>query len=640
MRQTFKNNLCTGFDYDHTRHKFCEICPLGNSKVPSLNQARTRATQPCELVHVDLWGPSPVRSLTGNKYLIVFTDDFSRYSAIYALSKKSAAVNALRRYIDEQASPLGTHIRTIQSDGGGEFLGSFADFCKLQKPAIQIQMSAPDMQQQNGVAERVWGTIISATIRMLQDAKLPATYFQDAAHTAVFIRNRLAHAALDKISPYEAFHGKKPNLSLLRVFGSPAYVHEHHRKKLDAKARPCVFVGYSTNHRAWRFYDPARKTYCVSRAATFNERIDDNTPTLTLLKHTQPTDLQISILADGLSDNDAASPDATEVTDSVTDKISATGSTASTPPVDTTSPRGSHDTASSATLRSASECTDIKVRPPGVSKALTDASGEGGEVHEPRAPETSDRVLRHRQEAEAAPPAAGTAEEILKGARKRAMPPTSHTQGYETKFAPTPHKNMTVLNIAQYFGVNPSAYMDWITSFSPFRKGEKLHIKKNLRRKPTRVKKGTDVPVPTGDPTFDEVVKSLAHRSEQAHLTTFENEAMWHVAMLTTATIGIITPKNWKQARGSPQREHWHRAMETEYQALVDNGTWTLVPRPKGKNVISSTWTFKIKENPDGTIEKYKARLCCGACSRPLRLTYLTHTVPVCALRRTVLRVS
>ena len=48
----------------------------------------TRATQPCELVHVDLWGPSPVRSHTGNKYLIIFTDDYSRYSALYALSKK------------------------------------------------------------------------------------------------------------------------------------------------------------------------------------------------------------------------------------------------------------------------------------------------------------------------------------------------------------------------------------------------------------------------------------------------------------------------------------------------------------------------------------------------------------------------
>ena len=204
---------------------------------------------------------------------------------------------------------------------------------------------------------------------MLQDAKLPATYFQDAAHTAVFLRNRLAHAALDKLSPYEAFHGKKPNLSLLRVFGSPAYVHEHHRKKLDAKARPCVFVGYSTNHRAWRFYDPARKTYCVSRAATFNERVADDTPTLTLLKHTQPADLKISILADGLSDNAATSSDNTEIADDATDKISATDTTTDTTLGGPRGPQGSshqkvHLPKSKEGIRA------LKVQPPPGKKAF------------------------------------------------------------------------------------------------------------------------------------------------------------------------------------------------------------------------------------------------------------------------------
>ena len=50
--------------------------------------------------------------------------------------------------------------------------------------------------------------------------------------------------------------------------------------------------------------------------------------------------------------------------------------------------------------------------------------------------------------------------------------------------------------------------------------------------------------------------------------------------------------------------------MNEEYEALLKNCTWTLTRRPQGKNVIGSTWTFKIKEKSDGSIERYKARLC------------------------------
>ena len=327
LRRTHKEKLCEGFEYDFTHHAFCDICPLGNSRVATLKGTRTRATQPCELVHVDLWGPSPVRSHTGNKYLIIFTDDYSRYSALYALSKKNSAVNALRKYLDDHVVPLGTRLKALQTDGGGEFLGSFADLCRIN--GTRIQLSAPDTQAQNSVAERVWGTIISSTIRLLQDAKLPATYFQDAAHTSVYIKNRIAHAALERLTPYEAMFNKKPNLSLLRVFGSPAYVHVHHRQKLDAKAKPCVFVGYSTSHRAWRFFCPTERKYFVSRSAIFNERIDDDTPTLTLLKQPQPKDLQLSELADGLSEQASLASPRESATREATSDIAENGSISS-----------------------------------------------------------------------------------------------------------------------------------------------------------------------------------------------------------------------------------------------------------------------------------------------------------------------
>lgn len=54
---------------------------------------------------------------------------------------------------------------------------------------------------------------------------------------------------------------------------------------------------------------------------------------------------------------------------------------------------------------------------------------------------------------------------------------------------------------------------------------------------------------------------------------------------------------------------HWNNAMYDEYNALVKNGTWILVPRPSGVNLVRSMWLFKHKFHADGTLSRYKARL-------------------------------
>jgi hypothetical protein len=53
----------------------------------------------------------------------------------------------------------------------------------------------------------------------------------------------------------------------------------------------------------------------------------------------------------------------------------------------------------------------------------------------------------------------------------------------------------------------------------------------------------------------------------------------------------------------------WREAMNDEYQALMDNKTWHLVPPSSTRNIIDCKWVFHIKKNTDGTIDRYKARL-------------------------------
>lgn len=65
-------------------------------------------------------------------------------------------------------------------------------------------------------------------------------------------------------------------------------------------------------------------------------------------------------------------------------------------------------------------------------------------------------------------------------------------------------------------------------------------------------------------------------------------------------------PKGVKQALADP---NWLSAMQFEYAALLKNHTWDLVPLPSNRKAVGCKWVFRIKENADGSINKYKARL-------------------------------
>lgn len=49
--------------------------------------------------------------------------------------------------------------------------------------------------------------------------------------------------------------------------------------------------------------------------------------------------------------------------------------------------------------------------------------------------------------------------------------------------------------------------------------------------------------------------------------------------------------------------------MQDEMAALDKNNTWTLVTKPAGANVLKNRWVYKLKQKPDGSIDRYRARL-------------------------------
>ena len=53
----------------------------------------------------------------------------------------------------------------------------------------------------------------------------------------------------------------------------------------------------------------------------------------------------------------------------------------------------------------------------------------------------------------------------------------------------------------------------------------------------------------------------------------------------------------------------WWQAMQDEYNALMENKTWHLVPPSSTRNLIDCKWVYRVKKNADGTVDRYKARL-------------------------------
>jgi hypothetical protein len=79
--------------------------------------------------------------------------------------------------------------------------------------------------------------------------------------------------------------------------------------------------------------------------------------------------------------------------------------------------------------------------------------------------------------------------------------------------------------------------------------------------------------------------------------------------LVLTATISSPTPSLIpSSAHAALADPHWCAAMEEEYEALISNGTWELVLRPQGSNVVTDKWVFMHKLCADGTLDRYKAR--------------------------------
>ena len=114
----------------------------------------------------------------------------------------------------------GRELKVLRSDNGGEYTSErFTEY--LRSEGVTHERTVPRTPEQNGVAKRLNRTLIEMTRSMLTGSNLPQKFWAETLSTAAYLRNRSPTKAVERMTPFEAFHGKKPNVKNLRAFILP-----------------------------------------------------------------------------------------------------------------------------------------------------------------------------------------------------------------------------------------------------------------------------------------------------------------------------------------------------------------------------------------------------------------------------------
>uniref|UniRef100_A0A2N9HPA0 Integrase catalytic domain-containing protein n=1 Tax=Fagus sylvatica TaxID=28930 RepID=A0A2N9HPA0_FAGSY len=170
----------------------CTHCIQGKMTHLPFHKSVSKACKPLEIIHSDVWGPSPI---------------------------------------------------TSDGDCGGEYASNeFHSFCISH--GITHQYTCPHTSQQNGLAERKHRHIVDIALTLISQSSLPLSFWPYAFSTAVYLINRVPPSNSKTSSPWELLFHRQPNYASLRTFGCLCYplMRPYNSHKLQPRSVECVFL--------------------------------------------------------------------------------------------------------------------------------------------------------------------------------------------------------------------------------------------------------------------------------------------------------------------------------------------------------------------------------------------------------------
>nr|GEV09619.1 hypothetical protein [Tanacetum cinerariifolium] len=253
-----KNDIVAGllklkFVKDH----LCSSCELGKAKQKSFHAKITPSSKRrLQLLHMDLCGPMRVASINGKIYVLVIVDNYSRYTWTHFLRSKDETPEVLIDFLRLVQIGLHAQVRIVRTDKGTEFLNQTLHAYFVVE-GIFHQMSVARTPEQNGVVERQNRTLVEAARTMLSAAKVPLFFWAEAIATACFTQNCSLVIPRHEKTPYHIINDWKPSVKFFHIFSSICYIVKdgENLDKMKKKVDACIFVGYSTQSRAYRVFN-------------------------------------------------------------------------------------------------------------------------------------------------------------------------------------------------------------------------------------------------------------------------------------------------------------------------------------------------------------------------------------------------
>ncbi|GJT40276.1 putative ribonuclease H-like domain-containing protein [Tanacetum coccineum] len=252
MNKLVKGNLVRGLPSKlFENNQTCIACQKGKQhRASGKSKIVSSISQPLHMLHMDLFGPTFVKSLMKKMYCLVVTDDYSRFSWVFFLATKDETSSILKSFISRVENLIDQRVKEIRYDNRTKFKNKeMNQFC--ERKAIKREFSVARTPQQNEA---------------------------EAVNTACYVQNKVLITKPHNKTPYELFLGRKTALGFMRPFRYPITILNttDHLGKFDGKADEGFFVGYSINSKEFRVFNS--KTRIVEE--NMHVQFSENTPNI------------------------------------------------------------------------------------------------------------------------------------------------------------------------------------------------------------------------------------------------------------------------------------------------------------------------------------------------------------------------
>ena len=516
----------------------------------------------CHTLHMDTKGPFSIKGTfdakTGVKHFLTIIDDYTSYKWIFFLKKLTetpAKVIQLIKELDRQYPE--TKVKLLRADGFRTFrFGKLEAYCKEQ--GIRQEFSHPHSQEENGGPERYNRTLMETTRALLDTADIPDYMWPNAADYANDILNCLPTARLGQLSPHEVFGLGKPDLNEALTFGCLGFAHipvkSRDDKSLSPRMHKCKLLGYSKEFKGYKVLDmTTRKILNVRQFRTHKTHEIEITEGIFTSKITEIEKEPVygswpHIDTDETDDNDQQTKDDSMQRQTMESVGVETGVVE----------LQVEPTVAQTVEHTVRQKTKDNTRPKGSVGVYTPRHTESVGVHHKTTKDTTSPL--------------GSVGEPIVTTRKVIV-------GNEASLQP----NMKLPNT---------------TTIQPRSKEEIARLStafENTLQMLTRSKAKSRLTTPTTPAGEDILVNAITQLdAEDQDMIKSKRQ---------------FIPKTYKEAVNCEDSKQWREAIEKELTSLQQKMTWKMTKLPAGRKALPSKWVFDVKYNPDGSIERYKARL-------------------------------